>query len=135
MDKALIGATAAVLCVFIGQFFARLSERKQWKRDEKLKEFRELVTALSTAMTEQQHFIASPEPVSGELIKKDLESFKVAGRTIADRIFIRKDMKELKVGETYFDSREDFGNDNDSHTFGRRMDDLIDAIVEIAEKL
>lgn len=129
MIKALIGAAVALLCVFVGGLF----EHKQWRRDRKQEEFRELVTALVAAIMEQQKFIAKSKP--GDSASQMFEAQYLALRIVADRIFIRESIKPLKVDEIYIDANEQFTKDRDSEKFSARMDILIHDIVTVAEKL
>jgi hypothetical protein len=118
-----LGPLAGIL---IGYFLTRSWQREQWMRDRKKEEYRELLTGLATSMIDLQDYGISDESRNG---------FKLAGRIIADRIFIRDDVNALDVGNIYFDAIEDLGNDGDTNRFGERMDVLRIAIIEKAQKL
>jgi hypothetical protein len=117
----------------MGHFLTRSSERKQWRRDRKQEEFRELVTSLVAGIMEQQKVVSSSEP--GEPASKMFTAQYTALQTIADRIFVRADIEPLKVSAAYISANEDFSKDRNFEKFGGRMDELINAIVKVAEKL
>ncbi|MHB1673046.1 MAG: hypothetical protein ACYCSP_02235 [Acidobacteriaceae bacterium] len=78
-------------------------------------------------------FIASSNP--GDSPSQLFDAQYAALLTIADRIFIRTDIRPLKVDEIYINANKAFSEDRDDEKFGAQMDKLINAIVEIAEKL
>ncbi len=60
-----------------------------------------MVTTMTNAVIDTQHFFATRQPLLCELDLKTLEEFKTAMRTLADRIFIRKELESLEVLDEY----------------------------------
>jgi hypothetical protein len=56
-------------------------------------------------------------------------------RAVADRIFIRRDLQPLNVENDFVDALNDVEKDRNLDKFSKRMDKLIQRIVEVAEKL
>jgi hypothetical protein len=113
MSQAIIGAGGALLCVVIGHVLTRWWQAKQWMREQKLIEFRELVTALTASMHPYQTYVVSNAALMSDLGIRVQESLRYAEQVISDRIFIRSEMKKLRVAERFFSTRGDFSNDND----------------------
>ncbi|HVC48307.1 MAG TPA: hypothetical protein VND90_13775 [Terracidiphilus sp.] len=134
MEQTIIGAGGALLCVLVGHFLTRLWEEKRWKRDQKLLEFRELVTAITAAIADQQHYELAGG-IKIDLFEKQMKSFKKAVRTIEDRIFILEDVKRLRIGERFFDGRNQFAEDQNGDAFAKNMGSILRDIVSEAQKI
>jgi len=135
VNQALLGAAAAILCVLIGHFLTRWSQHKQWLRDRKLEEFRELVSAMTKAIVDTQHLVACGAPDLGEQWQKTFEVQKDALRTLADRIFIRDELESIKFLDDYMKAFEDIRKDKDIDKFGPRMDAVMNAVIKSAQEI
>lgn len=135
MNQALLGGGGAILCVLIGQLLARWSQRAQWLRDRKTEELRELVAALTAATAPYEMYIVADGHAATELETRVLESIRSAERVIDDRLFIRKEMKALKMSDRFFSARENFSEDKNLQNYRKLIDGLIDDIANAAEKL
>lgn len=135
MIQAILGAGGAILCVLIGQFLTRWSQRSQWLRDQKIQELRELVRALIIATSDFEFYIAVSTHHSSQPSDKTFESIVQAQRVIDDRIFIRGEMKRMKAEERFFAARHKLSEDRDLKVFRMETEELIDEMVKIAEGL
>ncbi|MGD0548241.1 MAG: hypothetical protein ABR991_10510 [Terracidiphilus sp.] len=133
--QALFGAIGAILCVLVGHFLTRWSQRKQWLRDRKLEEYRELITSMANAIVNSQHLLASGQPLFGELDLNTIELQKTAMRTFADRIFIRQELDSMEILDEYMNAFLDLRNDRELGKYGPRMDKVMCKIIDAAQKI
>ena len=93
------------------------------------------MSALAAATAPYELYIVANGHASPELETRVLESIRNAERVIDDRLFIRKEMKKLKMSDRFFSARGDFSKDNNLQNYRELIDGLIDEIANVAEKL
>src|ERR1700733_1978487 len=96
-----VGISGALAGIVIGHFLTRSSQHKQWLRDNRKEEFRELISAMSTSMVELTLYLSSQKIPPLEPMTAYLDSEKQVLRIIGDRIFISHDIMKLNVFERY----------------------------------
>jgi hypothetical protein len=132
---AVVGVAGTLAGVFAGQWMTMWSQRKQWLRDQRRTEFREVMTALTAAVIELQYFYAAgAEPASPQAARSGVLT-KKALCTIANRVFIAAEMKRLDIGIKYLKAMKDLRESRQElGTFGDQMDEVIDSIVAAATR-
>jgi hypothetical protein len=87
-------------------FLTRSWQRKQWLRDQKMAEYRELLSALSKSAhyilrTSPHHVFAGMTMRSGDEERQSAEADVEARRVIADRILIAKRIRSENILERW----------------------------------
>lgn len=132
--------SSSVIGGLIGAFaihhLTRSREREVWRRDATLKEWRELLSAFT--MTRQEMFdIALTQEKNGQaLALVDKHTWYIAQTavrvTLADRLFIRKEMEELGLHRRWAEASHSFEADGDMGKFTLSFRLIQDAIVRAA---
>ena len=133
MESGLFGLSGVVIGALLVQFLSRSSERKQWIRDCRKEEFRELLTALSKAYVNISLF----RPVKDLPKEQLLEMYNLwaaALITIRDRLYISADVAELDLARKWIAADDAFKKDKSVDEFTKRYNELNSAIVEAARK-
>jgi hypothetical protein len=119
---------------FLTQRLAQSSERKQWLRNARKEEFRELLTTLNRSF-----MTISELPKAGGLMehrnRRSVEEAKAhALRVINDRIFIREDVKRDDIMARWAVPVSEFEKDLKVNEFANRFEDMSDLIAAAASK-
>lgn len=129
-----VGIGGALAGIVIGHFLTRSSQHKQWLRDNRKDEFRELISAITRAAVEQAYYHKSQSTLRPQPIEVLQEAQKVALRTIVDRIYIAPEINTININERYLRIAEDLKSNKDYSASMERMDALINETVELARK-
>ena len=118
-----------IIGLVVGHYLKSSWEDKRWTLDARKAEFRELVSALSNVGV----LMCSPVEDKITLGPKWLEAEQNALRTIIDRIYIYKEVRELKVYERFLEARNEAGNARQAKSVADQLDRLIADLVAIAQ--
>jgi hypothetical protein len=113
--------------LLVGHYLIRSWQREQWLLDSRKQEFRELLSAITSAHVEHISCTTFRDASSYDL-KVWKEAEKRAFQVIADRIYIAEDVEQLRI-------KHRFGNmtDDDSQ-FHSELRQLTLDIVEVAKR-
>ena len=94
MESSLIGLGGALIGILLGHFLTRSSQHKQWLRDNRKQEYRELLSAISEAFLLVYKYGPYGKSDNYQLVQSmKHESFKV----LHDRIFIAEELKSAGI--------------------------------------
>jgi hypothetical protein len=105
--------------IFVGAYLTSRWQRKQWYADHRIKEWRELLTALSNAA-----IVYVPRNVLGsaslqlEQGKINLTAKQNSGEILTNRIFIAEDVEELQLRDQRTRLLKGYDQTNDASAFG-----------------
>jgi len=129
---SLVGPLAGVL---VGAWLARWWDKRKWVNDNRKEEYRELVTALTTAaMGLIEKYQAVEYLVSGEKLKEIQSAYMETLRIIQDRIFIAGEMERMKIFDRWGESVKTLNKDMDFRKFEDAFDIIKKEIVTAATK-
>jgi hypothetical protein len=120
------GAIGPLVGIFVGHVLIRSWQQKQWMLDRRKEEWRELLTTLTRS------FVTICK-LTGPMRALD-EAQTVAQTTIRDRIFIAKEVKELKIYETWVTATRAFEKDMIYMPFAEQYAVINAKIVDAATK-
>jgi hypothetical protein len=125
-------AVGPLLGVLVGAYIANRNQRKQWLLDNKKEEYRELLSALSTAFLAlldlHTPMVARPAVEAERLRSVEGESYRI----IRDRLFIASEIREARIMGLCTEATRDLDQDWDLHKFAQRFDQLNKTIVFLA---
>jgi hypothetical protein len=103
-----IWAAIGPLCGLVaGHILTRSWQRRQWILECRKAEFREVITALSDAVVHLMMFTPAYEVGPAEKQWNEFETcLKIAMRTLADRIYIARDLRELDTTDRFLQATQ-----------------------------
>ena len=129
MESSLIGLGGAVIGILLGHFLTRSSQHRQWLRDNRKQEFKEVVTAISQYIIEHMGYVASQSSVIPQSKQAYVDSMKATYCVLADRIYIHADLDEKKIPERFVEIMDLFRNTGTE--FGKAADEATTLITEV----
>jgi hypothetical protein len=126
-----IGPFAGILA---GHVLSRSSQRKHWIADCKKQEYGELLRALMLHHFLLEDYWGSPGPMQGELERRIKEREEEAAIVIKNRIFLRKQMENLKVYDRWTKEVKDFRSSRDIRRFSDAFEEIQSAIWQEVER-
>ena len=131
---AIWAALGPLLGIWLGHQLLRSQQRKQWIVDHRIEEWRELLAVLSNSfmMTEQIRKEIETPALKLEKLKANLAARRKAGDVLLTRLFIAKEMGELKVHESWTKLLQQYDTDQDAKQFGAQFGEITRAIREKA---
>jgi hypothetical protein len=132
---AVVGIAGTFGSGYFSQRMARHSQREQWLRDCRRQEYRELVSALTTAVVGVVVYKEARDAQSAraeQLLKNVIDTHQSVYNVIADRIYIANEIKALNVLDRYSAILSDLRESRNESGPADRMSALIDEIVEVA---
>jgi hypothetical protein len=130
-----IGGTLGGICV--GHFLTRSWQREQWLLDCSKDEFRELIASLTSAAIAIVIYKEARDAKSDrakECLLAVLDTQHSVYRVVASRIYIARDLKDLKVMDRYVAISQELRESMDGHDPSDRMSQLVNDIVEAATR-
>ena len=124
-----VGIGGALSGIIIGHFLTRSSQHRQWLRDNRKQEFKEVVASLANVVIEHMIFVHSQGSRLPQSEQEHLSSMKVVYQTLAGRIFIHEDLKNVNIPDRFI---EIMGELRDS---GSEMSPAVDKASEILEEI
>ena len=104
----------------IGHYLSRSQQRRQWVADNEVKEWRELLTTLTTSFIAIVQTVEKLPKVPGEEIeglKRGLQARTLASEVLANHIFNAHTLRK-EMFTRWKTALERFDRDYDSETFG-----------------
>jgi len=122
LSTIVLGVWAAVgplVGVRYGNELSQRSTRRQWLADKRTKEWRELLTTLTTSMATIIQCKQAAKTI--ETIKEDLRASTVAGEALSDRLFIAQEVRRRQLLDRWQEAVKSFGKDGDAEAFGTKF--------------
>ncbi|HEY4354605.1 MAG TPA: hypothetical protein VGN16_02575 [Acidobacteriaceae bacterium] len=129
---AIWGAIGPLAGILATQYFTRSAQREQWLKDRRKEEFRELLSAITKCAVVLMTRTALNDIGQDDGRKEYLAATQQAFQTIADRIFIAKDVKEMQVFGRLLKINTALRKDSDREHAHAALNDLISNIVSVA---
>ena len=132
---SLISVLGTLGGVIVGHYFVDKSRREQWLLDTKKQEYRETLTALSTA------YLALLE-LGSMTVRDGAEELKIwrtvadSYRVLRDRLFIADELKREELLSKWLEATQHFDHNKiDTTELAKRYDAINDKIVHLAASL
>jgi hypothetical protein len=122
LSTIVLGVWAAVgplVGVRYGNELSQRSTRRQWLADERTKEWRELLTTLTTSMTTIIQCKQGEKTI--EMMKEDLRASTAAGEALSNRLFIAQEVRRRQLLDRWQEAVKSFGKDGDAEAFGTKF--------------
>ncbi len=129
---ALWGAIGPLVALFVGAYLTRSGQRKQWLADERVKEWRELLTTLTTSLS--TIVSCSSLPKTPERLADDLHARVIAGVVINSRLFIGHEISKGEMVKQWREAVKKFDEDHDEEAFGASLANIQSHIERGARK-
>lgn len=135
---ALLGPLVGIV---LGHVLSRRWQYKQWKLENRRREYRELLTALAAAYTIMQRYVVAPFSGEGDRIEVGdktemelrLEEAKMKSfRVLQDRIVIQQELKSGDIDGLWAEAFHNFEHHGDERKFADRYFLIRDRIVAMA---
>jgi hypothetical protein len=123
--------------LLIGHFLSRSEQRRQWVADNEVKEWRELLTTLTTSFQTVVRTDKSIPAVPGEEIQRMTENLNarmLANEVLANRIFIAREVRKAELFNRWRKGLEEFDKDHDAIKIGTVFGELTVSILRGADK-
>lgn len=91
------GAIGPFVGIFVGSYLARAGQRRQWMADNRVQEWRELISTLVGCVEALGRAGHQNAPTTEEREIQLLEADTTAMRAISNRVFISKDMQQEQL--------------------------------------
>jgi hypothetical protein len=128
-------AAGPLVGILFGHFLTRSWQHKQWMLDCRKEEFRELIASLTSVAIAIVIYKEARDANSARakdclhaILDKQHEVYNV----IASRIYIAKDIKDLKIMDRYIALSQELRESTGEHDPSDRMSQLVDDIVKAA---
>jgi hypothetical protein len=128
------GAIGPLIGILVGHILTRSWQQKQWMLDRRKEEWRELLTTLTRSFVTICKLTGPMRALDGDDMRALDEAQTVAQTTIRDRIFIAKEVKELKIYETWVTATRAFEKDMIYMPFAEQYAVINAKIVDAATK-
>lgn len=133
MLTSLIGLGGALIGIVLGHFLTKSSQHKQWIRDHRSAEYRELLTALTKSFLDISLYDSRFDADAGDRTKS-LAARNDALLIMSDRLYVAVDIARLEVGKRWIKAVQTFRDNHDSSEFSRAFDDIRLSILTAAHK-
>jgi len=130
-----VGVSGALIGIAIGHFLTRNSQHRQWLRDNRKQEFKELVTAMSHFVIEHMAYVSSIGSVLPQSKQAYLDSMKAVYLIATDRIYIHVDLDKTDIPTRFLEIMEHFrdsGSNFDSPA--DKASELLQELIAMARK-
>jgi len=125
-------AVGPLIGVLVGAYIANRNQRRQWLLDNRKQEYRELLSALSSAFIALTRLntpmIAIPGELERELRNAETESFRI----LRDRLFIATEIRDTRILGLWLEATRDVDHDRDLVKFADRFNQINKTIVYLA---
>jgi t-SNARE complex subunit (syntaxin) len=130
-----VGIGGALSGIVVGHFLTLSSQHRQWVRDNRKQEFKEVVSAMSQYIIEHMSYVASQGSDLPQSKQAYVDSMKAAGVILTDRIYIHHDLDERDIPKRFLEIMEHFresGKDFDKPA--DKASALLQEIIVLARK-
>jgi len=112
-------AVGPLVGVRYGNELSQRSTRRQWLADERTKEWRELLSTLTSSMTTIIRCRQGERTV--EMRKEDLRASVAAGEALSNRLFIAQEVRRRQLLDRWREAVGSFEKDGDPEAFGTKF--------------
>lgn len=130
--KTLWNTVGPLVGVLIGAYLGRRWQRSQWVADNKRGEYRKLLSTLTKTLGMLITYGAAQGPKEQKSIK-NLQSLSII--VIQDRMFIAKEVEEIKLMERWVTAMDGYNRTFDGQTFIKAFDGIKDDLLKSASKI
>jgi hypothetical protein len=120
--------------IVVGHLLTRSWQQKQWVLNCRKEEFREVVSAISSATIELMMYIHSQGSRLAQPETLYLDAQRVAAKTLVSRIYVASELKKRDIPGRYLQIGEEARESRAGSDALNKMNALIDEIVAIAIK-
>ena len=112
-------AVGPLVGVRYGNELSQRSTRRQWLADERTKEWRELLSTLTTSMTTIIQCRHHDKTV--EMMKDNVRASVTAGEVLSNRLFIAKEVRRRQLLDNWRAAQQAFEKDGDPAALGEKF--------------
>ncbi len=127
---AAIGIVGTLGGVWVGHLLSVSRQRKEWLRERRREEFRELMDILVECCMDIGHFRYGFKDENEQAMFEQAEQSNRIYQVLFNRIYIAQDVKRLGLVKQWSEAIKAFRKSNDLEVFGisfRRMRDMVSA--------
>jgi hypothetical protein len=135
VESSLIGLGGALIGIVLGHFLTRSAQHRQWLRDNRKEEFREVVTAMSQFIVGHMAYVSSLGSDLPQSKQAYIDSYKTTSVILCDRVYIYADINDrniphrfLQIAEKYREAGSDFDKVNNE------AGELLQELITLARK-
>lgn len=128
---AAIGPLAGIV---LGNYLTRSAHHKQWLRDNRKEEFKELMSALVAPGIELLFFQTMKNTPLAQPLDLWVNARKIAIKTFSDRIYIADDLKKGNLFARYREITKGVETVEDYLKAADDLQELMDEVIALAEK-
>ena len=121
-------AIGPVAGIFIGHLLARSWERRKWLADNKRDEYREVLKALTAALSPVIQCVKPGLRVGDKEVMARIEAMNLTNETIESRIFIHQDLESLDLYRRWATPVSDYEKHHDDKIFAGGFKVLLDEL-------
>jgi len=113
--------------IMLGAYLSRSQQRRQWVADNEVKEWRELLTTLTTSFTaiiQTDEKLPKAPGEEIERLKRWLQARTLAGEVLTNRIFIAHAVSSFEIFDKWKTALARFDQDHDPKAFGKAFGEL-----------
>ena len=142
MDWGLVGRTAQTIWgvagplvgVWVGAYLAGRQQKREWLAANKKEEYREVVAAITKALSAYVQIYAIQTMISGDDERRVMAVDANFIEVMRSRLFIARQVKGLDVERRFLELKSDFRNTRVTELFISGTNKLIDDILTAASK-
>jgi hypothetical protein len=121
-------AIGPLIGIYIGHHLLRSQHRRQWLADNRIQEWREVITTLQKALVLTTQFDAARNLSTAEEKKAAMPAFldarAAALAVLNNRLFIGKEVRHHKMFDKWKKAVDEFDGDHDAEKFGTQFGEL-----------
>jgi hypothetical protein len=125
---AIWGAVGPLVGIYIGHHLLRSQQRRQWLADNRIQEWRDVITTLQKSLVLITQFDAARNLSTIEEKKAGmpavLDARAVALSVLSNRIFIAREVRHHKMFDKWKKAVDEFDGDHDAGKFGTLFGEL-----------
>ncbi len=103
-----VGIGGALSGIVIGHFLTRSSQHAQWLRDNRKREFQEIVTAMSRMIVEHMTYTSSLGSDLPQSKQEYVDAWRATSLVLVDRIYIHNEISEKDIQHRFLDIMGEF---------------------------
>jgi hypothetical protein len=134
---AIWGAVGPLVGIYIGHRLLRDQHRRQWLADNKILEWREVITTLQKSLTTIVQFEAASRLSTVEekkaAIPVVLDARTAAFAVLGNRLFIAQEVRHLQMFDKWSKAVKEFDVHHDPAQFGTLNGELVHLITQAAK--
>ena len=98
-----VGIGGALSGIVIGHFLTRSSQHQQWLRDNRKREYQEIVTAMSRMFVEHMYYTSSLDSDMPQSKQGYADAMKATSLILVDRIYIHNEISEKDIQNRFLE--------------------------------